>query len=63
MSDLGEIFARDPLELTKPEASEDFTRLIARYREARQQFKLGDKTAGKTAKVTKGAEPLPELDL
>lgn len=43
MSDIHELFARDPLSLSDA----DFAQIIARFREARGQFNLGVKTAGK----------------
>lgn len=43
MTDINELFARDPLELSAPE----FDQIIARFREARGQFNLGVKSAGK----------------
>lgn len=52
MSDLSELFSRDPLQLTK----EDRKPIIERYRQARSQFNLGVKSAGATKKI-KGSEP------
>lgn len=46
MSDLTELFSRDPLKLTR----EDVASIIAVYREKRKQFNLGGTLAGK-AKV------------
>lgn len=55
MSDISRLFQEDPLKLTQ----DDITAIVNRYREARAQFNLGDKTAGKTAKV-KGEKPKVE---
>jgi hypothetical protein len=52
VSDIGELFARDPLELSK----ENIGEIIKYYREKRAQFNLGDKTAGSTKKM-KQVEP------
>lgn len=46
MTDITELFARDPLKLTK----EDIKEIVDIYRSKRYQFVLGDKTAGKTKK-------------
>jgi len=43
MSDITELFQRDPLSLT----TEDIDQIIARYREARTQFNMGNVKAGK----------------
>lgn len=43
MSDLSELFARDPQKLT----DEDITAIIARMREAQTQFELGAKAPSK----------------
>lgn len=67
MSDLNEIFARDPLLLTKL----DIDATIAYFREAQKRFVLGDKSAGspkkaKAAKAAKSDAPdisVEELDL
>lgn len=47
MSDIADLFARDPLSLTKP----DIEVIVKYYREKRAQFNLGDKTAGATKKM------------
>lgn len=52
MSDIAELFSRDPLKLTK----EDIGEIISYYRQKRAQFNLGDKTAGSTKKM-KTADP------
>lgn len=48
MTDIQEIFQRDPLSLT----SDDLTAIITRFRAARGQFNLGDKKAGTTKPPT-----------
>lgn len=57
MSDIAELFARDPLSLTK----ENITEIIQHYQKCRGQFALGNMTAGsakpKSAK-TKEVETL-----
>ena len=47
MSDIAELFARDPLELSK----QDLGEIVTYYRQKRAQFNLGDKTAGSTKKM------------
>ena len=47
MSDIAELFARDPLELSK----QDIGEIVNYYRQKRAQFNLGDKTAGNTKKM------------
>lgn len=47
MSDIAELFARDPLGLSKQEIGE----IVTYYRQKRAQFNLGDKTAGSTKKM------------
>lgn len=62
MSDIAEIFAKDPLGLTQ----EDLTLIVKVFREARNSFNLGVKAAPKEKK-TKAAPGeainLGELDL
>lgn len=53
MSDLSDLFARDPLSLT----TTDIDTIITRYREARAQFNLGEKSAGSTKKMAKAKAP------
>lgn len=48
MSDIAELFARDPLKLTR----EDLTTIVAKFRESRGQFTLGNKMAGSTKPKT-----------
>jgi hypothetical protein len=45
MSDLAELFKRDPLSMSK----QDIEQIVEKLRASRMQFVLGDKTAGKTA--------------
>lgn len=61
MNDLQSLFEKDPLLHTK----EDRAAIIARLREARNQFLLGDKTAGKVkpTKPKKSAEEVLKMDL
>lgn len=53
MTDIAELFARDPQNLTK----QDIVELVTIYREKRYQFNLGDKTAGSTKKIVKENGP------
>lgn len=55
MSDIAELFARDPLSLSK----QDIGEIVKYYREKRAQFNLGDKTAGSTKKMK--SEPGPKI--
>lgn len=55
MSDISRLFAEDPLKLTKADIGE----IIARYRAARAQFNLGEKSAGSTKKMKKDE---PKID-
>ena len=62
MSDLSELFARDPLLLT----DQDLDRIVARMREAQAQHELGVKPPPKAAaakKPSKAAIDLKELGL
>lgn len=60
MADLSELFARDPLHLTR----EDLGSIIRELREQRKNFQIGDKAAGKAPKSTGPARPLAAtLDL
>ena len=49
MSDIARLFQEDPLKLTR----DDISAIIAKYREARGNFNLGEKSAGATKKVAK----------
>jgi hypothetical protein len=57
MSEIAELYARDPLELTES----DIEALIADLRKRRANFKKGNKTAGKVPKQTKTL--IPNMDL
>lgn len=48
MTDISELFARDPLKLTR----DDITEIIKRMRDARAQFNLGNVKAGSTKPLT-----------
>ena len=54
MSDMAELFARDPLKHTR----ESIEEIITYYRGARAAFNLGEKSAGSTKKAK--AAPLPK---
>jgi hypothetical protein len=58
MSDIAELFARDPESLTR----DDIAAIIAKYREARQQFMLGAQQAGNPKKIRKEAIKVTDLD-
>lgn len=49
MSDLAELFDRDPLTLT----TEQLDTIVAKLRESRAQFNSGNRTAGKVKPKTK----------
>jgi len=59
MTDIAELFQRDPKDLTR----EDRAAIIARYREARTQFILGVAQAGSPKKVKEVKPKLTSLDL
>ena len=62
-TDIAELFARDPLELS----AQNLDQIIARLREQRSQFNLGNAMAGsmkpKTAKQKTVADLAGKLDL
>lgn len=62
MSDIAELFARDPLKLS----DQDLLSIIGRFRAARHQFNLGNKMAGstkpKTEKQQKVADTAAKLN-
>ena len=58
MSDIAEIFSKDPLSLTKADRAE----IIAKYREARTQFTLGAKQAGATKKIKEKGPKITNID-
>lgn len=53
MSDMSELFARDPLKHTR----ESIDEIITYYRGARAAFSLGEKSAGSTKKAKASAAP------
>lgn len=60
MTDLAELFARDPLTYTKGASGQtwdgpEITQIIAKYRESRAQYALGNQTAGKAPAKPKTA--------
>lgn len=59
MSDIAALFQKDPLSLTK----DDISAIIAKYREARGNFNLGEKSAGATKKVAPKEKGLKETKL
>ncbi len=48
MTDISELFARDPLQLSK----QDIGQIVARFRESRKAFNLGNVRAGSTKAPT-----------
>lgn len=48
MTDITELFARDPLQLSK----QDIVAIVARFRESRKAFNLGNVRAGSTKPPT-----------
>jgi hypothetical protein len=61
MSTIGELFARDPRELGYRE--EAIPAIVARLREARAQFQLGEKAAGNPKKIKEKAATISEAEL
>lgn len=59
MSDLATLFATDPLGLS----DQDLNTIISKYREARKNFNLGEKSAGATKKVAAKQPKITDLDL
>ena len=61
MSDMAELFARDPLKHTRESIGE----IVTYYRQARVNFNLGEKSAGSTkkAKAAKTDPGAPKLGL
>lgn len=58
---ISELFETDPLKLTREEGIKT---IVNYYRDARLQFKLGDKTAGSTKRIEKAEKKdLTTLDL
>ena len=58
MSEISELFQRDPLGLTK----DGISAIAAYYRDARAKFNLGEKSAGSTKKMAKGGAEGPKID-
>jgi hypothetical protein len=48
MTDITELFARDPLELSK----QDIAAIVSKFRESRKAFNLGNSRAGSTKPPT-----------
>ena len=59
MSEISELFARDPLDLSE----QDIDTIISRYRLARSQFNLGAKQAGSSKTVKSAAPAIPGLKI
>jgi len=57
MSDIAELFARDPLDLTKS----DVTEIILHFRKCRSQFNLGNMSAGSTKPKSEKAKATDTL--
>jgi len=57
MSDITELFARDPLQLTK----DDISTIVNKFRESRSAFNLGNKRAGSTKPPTAAQKKAIEL--
>lgn len=57
MSDIAELFRRDPLQLTK----DDFTQIVAKFRESRHQFAAGNIKAGSTKPQTEKQKSISSL--
>ena len=57
MSDLTELFARDPLKYSK----QDVQQIIAVYREKRKQFNAGGTLAGKAKPVSAKTKALTDV--
>lgn len=59
MSDIAELFRRDPLSLSE----QDLDEIIAKFRTARSQFNLGNLQAGATKAPTAKQKLVASLDL
>lgn len=57
MTDITELFARDPLLLTK----DDITTIITKMRESRKAFNLGNMKAGSTKPKTEKQKAIASL--
>lgn len=56
-TDISELFARDPLSLTKT----DVVAIVERFRQARGQFNLGNAKAGSTKPQTEKQKTISSL--
>ncbi len=63
MTDIAELFARDPREMTR----DDLTQIVGKLRESRKQFNMGNVKAGstkpKSASQKKGEELIAKTGL
>lgn len=57
MTDISELFTRDPLSLTQP----DITKIIEKMRASRHAFSAGNITAGSTKPPTEKQKQITEL--
>lgn len=57
MTDLSQLFARNPLDLTR----DDITSLIEAFRKSRHQFSLGNTKAGSTKPPTEKQKKIIDL--
>lgn len=57
MTDIAELFSRDPLQLSDA----DLDTIIARFRESRKQFTLGNMKAGSTKPLTAKQKEIADL--
>lgn len=57
MTDVSELFARDPLALSK----QDIAAIVARFRESRKAFNLGNTRAGSTKPPTEKQKKAADL--
>ncbi len=57
MTDIAELFQRDPQDLTK----DDISLIIEKFRASRHQFNLGNKMAGSTKPPTEKQKKLMDL--
>jgi len=55
--DMAELFSRDPLGYSK----QDIEVIVARFRESRKQFDLGNKRAGSTKPVSAKTKAIEDL--
>jgi hypothetical protein len=60
MTDIAELFARDPMDLSK---DPDIKEMVAYYREKRNQFQLGDTQAGSTKRMKKASGPKQTINI